>query len=70
MKSKDEVLSSLLLEQSTLELKIDNLSKFLNSEDFNSLLGTDQEWLLNQQLEVMLSYDDILKARIADLKKK
>ena len=70
MKSKDEVLSSLLLEQSTLELKIDNLNKFLNSEDFNSLLGTDQEWLLNQQLEVMLSYDDILKARIADLKKK
>lgn len=70
MKSKDEVLSSLLLEQSTLELKIDNLSKFLNSEDFNSLLRTDQEWLLNQQLEVMLSYDDILKARIADLKKK
>ena len=70
MKSKDEVLSSLLLEQSTLELKIDNLSKFLNSEDFNSLLGTDQEWLLNQQLEVMLSYDDVLKARIADLKKK
>lgn len=70
MKYKDEVLSLLLLEQSTLELKIDNLSKFLNSEDFNSLLGTDQEWLLNQQLEVMLSYDDILKARIADLKKK
>lgn len=53
----------LLQERNELTLKINKLTSFIDSDEFTKLSFSNQ-YLLNEQIKVMLNYRDILKIRI------
>jgi hypothetical protein len=59
----DPVLAGLQSEQLALESRIDTLTTYIESADFDNLDPADQ-LLLTDQLEAMNSYNEILKTRI------
>ncbi len=54
------------IEKHQLDCKIENLKIFLKKENVIAMVGSRQHILLNQQLDAMKIYQDILAQRLAD----
>lgn len=55
-------------EQKELQIKIDALESFINDNDDFVKVGVAQNILLENQLSIMISYNEILIVRLALLK--
>lgn len=67
MKDSQKVYADLCQEHLELSVKIAKLLAFTRNKNTFLQVGLAQQHLLNRQLDVMLSYDGVLLARISDL---
>jgi len=57
----------ILQEQEDLNIKIDKLEKFIESDEFNKIDYANQ-YLLKEQSKIMCKYNSILRVRLKTIK--